>query len=296
MQININQAWIDTYESNLRFAVQQNESMLSDKVMFGTVEGEKKRFTFIGKAAMEERVEMLGKTVIQDMEFWNRWIGRRIFDFGFMIDRFDDVERSLTDPTSAIVQAGVKAAKRQKDLVILQALGGIAYTGKEATTPVAFPSKQIIDVQLGGGGSNAPMNMAKLRELKARRDESEIADDVWYIAVSPRQIQSLLADPTVTSSDYNSLRALESGTIKGYMGFEFVNINMLPIANSVRSCWCWAKSAMQLGISKEIFVNGPTPDSNRHFNLVGEVTLALDAVRLFDDGVFQVPCAETLPA
>ena len=111
-QIDIEQAWIDTYEANIRFALQQNDSKLSDKVTFGTVEGEKKRFTFIGTAAMTERTTKYGKTEFQDISFYNRWIGRRVFDTAFIIDPFEDVEKALTDlgdKLSADEKAGVQA-------------------------------------------------------------------------------------------------------------------------------------------------------------------------------------------
>ena len=291
-QIEIKQTWVDTYEANIRFALQQNDSKLSDKVTFGTVEGEKKRFTFIGTAAMTERTTKYGKTEFQDISFYNRWIGRRVFDTAFIIDPFEDVEKALTDPTSAIVQSCIKAAKRQKDLVILEAFGGTAWTGTNADQAVPFPEKQILDVQLGGASANAPLCMAKLHELKALRDESEIGDDTWYLAVSPRQMQKLLEDEKASSADYNSFQALVNGTISHYMGFEFVILNNLPIENNVRTCWCWAKSAMQLGVCRDIYVEGPVKDATRNFAPVGQVTMALDAVRLYDEGVFQVPCAE----
>lgn len=292
--INIEQAHIDTFEMNLRHALQQRDSKFASRVEFGSVEGAKKRFTWLGAVDMVERKEKYGNTKWQDADFYARWISRRIFDYPFILDRFDDIVAALTDPTSDLIKAATMAARRRKDQVIVEAFGASAWTGEHGTVEVPFDTtNNVIDVQLGGNSSNAPLNLAKLRELKARFDEAEVDDaDPRYIAVSPRQMQKLLEDDKVTSADYNTIRALVSGSISNFMGFEFVSYNKLPIASNVRTCWAWAKSAVMLGVSVELEVHGPDPIPEKNYNPGGEVTMAMDATRLYDGAVFQVPCAE----
>ena len=43
--LNIDPAWIDTYEENYRHALQQRQSVLSPCLLTGSMTGEKKRFT-----------------------------------------------------------------------------------------------------------------------------------------------------------------------------------------------------------------------------------------------------------
>lgn len=294
---NIEQVWVDTFEGNLRHALQQKDSILSDKVEFGTVEGEKKRFDFIGLAEMVERKEKYGDTKWQDISFWNRWIGRRVFDYPYILDKFDDIKKSLTDPTSKVVQAGVMAARRRKDRVIIEAFDATAYTGDNGETAVPFDATNYeIGVQFGsaaGSPANQPFNFAKLQELKACFDESELdPDDPRFLTVSPRQIQRLLEDKRLSSADYNTVKALQAGTIKDYMSFTFVSHNKLPIANNVRFCYAWAKSCMQLGVTVDLEIEGPDKIPTKNYNLGGMVTMAMDAVRLYDAGVFRIACAE----
>ena len=294
--VNIEQAWIDTYEMNLRHALQQRDSLLSPCVDFGTVEGAKKRFTWIGAVDMVERKVKLGNTEWQDVDFYSRWIGRRVFDYPYILDKFEDIMKALTDPTSDLLKAAAMAARRQKDKVIVEAFGATAWGGEQATVAHEFPAGNIVDVQTGhpsGSATNQPLNLAKLRELKARFAEADVDPlDPLFIAVSPRQLQKLLEDDHVTSADFNTVRALVDGKIDTFMGFKFIVYNKLPLASSVRSCWAWAKTAVKLGVSVEIETNGPTPIPEKNFNPGGEVTMAMDAVRLYDEGVYQVPCAE----
>lgn len=299
MTQNIEQAWIDTYEMNLRHALQQRDSKFASRVDFGTVEGAKKRFTWIGSVEMVERKEKLGNTKWQDVDFWSRWISRRIFDYPYLLDEYEDIMKSLTDPTSDLLKAAVMAARRRKDQVIVEAFGATAYTGEDGTTAVPFDTtNQVIDIQTGhpsGSASNQPLNLAKLGELKARMDEADVDEyDPRYIAVSPRQMQELLKTTEVKSADYNTVKALVKGEVNSFMGFEFVMYNKLPWASNTRTCWAWTKSSMILGVSTELKMNGPVPIPEKNFNPGGEVTMALDATRLCDAAVFQLPCLETI--
>lgn len=87
-------------------------------------------------------VERQGKntdTKWQDLEFYNRWISRRVFDYALLIDEFDDIKSALTDPTSSAIQGALMAANRRKDRVIVEAFGATAYTGENADIAVPVP-------------------------------------------------------------------------------------------------------------------------------------------------------------
>lgn len=135
----IDPAWIDTYEGNFRHLYQQKQSVLSPYIQRGTMEGKKKRFTYIGKADMVERQGKNTDTKWQDLEFYNRWISRRVFDYALLIDEFDDIKSALTDPTSSAIQGALMAANRRKDRVIVEAFGATAYTGENADIAVPVP-------------------------------------------------------------------------------------------------------------------------------------------------------------
>ncbi len=292
MSLNSTQAYVDIYEQNLRHALQQHQSILSPTVSVGTMTGKKKRFTYIGAAEMDERTDKNGNTKWASQDFYSRWVSRRIFDRAVLIDEYDDVESALTDPTGDLVQSAIMAANRRKDNVIVEAVTASAWTGENATEEVKFSENNIIDIRTGGSNENVSLNLAKLKELAARMDDGDVAPENRYFIASTRQIHALLNDDHVTSADYNTVKALVSGTIDTFMGFKFIVFNRLPIVEGIRSCFAWQKECMQLAISTDIKVKGPVPIPEKHFQNGLEVTLACDAVRLYDAGVFQIPCAE----
>lgn len=291
----IDPAWVDTYEGNFRHLYQQKQSVLSPYIQRGTMEGKKKRFTYIGKADMVERQGKNTDTKWQDLEFYNRWISRRVFDYALLIDEFDDIKSALTDPTSSAIQGALMAANRRKDRVIVEAFGATAYTGENAEVAVPFPSGNILDVQLGSASTkeNQPLNLAKLKELAACMEDGDVPEtDTKFLLCNQRQINALLDDDHVSSADYNSVKALVNGSIDTFYGFKFVKYNGLPLENDVRTCWAFSSSSMQLAVSLDTRIKGPVEIPQKHFQLGFEVTMAMDAVRLYDAGVYQVPCKE----
>jgi len=107
----------------------------------------------------------------------------------------------LIDPTSAYAMAAASAMGRAMDDVVIAAALGNAFTGETGSTTTALPAGQ----QIANGG--ADLTVAKLRTAKKTLDLSDVDPSIpRYIAVSPHQIEALLGDTNVTSSDFNTVK------------------------------------------------------------------------------------------
>jgi hypothetical protein len=95
--------------------------------------------------------------------------------------------------------------------------------------------------------------LAKLIEAKEILDSNSVDPSIpRYIAVSPKQITNLLDDPEVTSSDFNTVRALVKGELDTYVGFKFITTNRLPVdGSSDRRVFAWAMDGIKLAVGKE---------------------------------------------
>ena len=61
--------------------------------------------------------------------------------------------------------------------------------------------------QIANGGTD--LTLAKLREAKKKLDLADVDPSIpRYIAVGPDQIEALLGSTTVTSADFNTVKAL----------------------------------------------------------------------------------------
>ena len=111
--------------------------------------------------------------------------------------------------------------------------------------------------------------------------------------ITASQIQSLLRTTEVTSSDYNTVRALVNGEINSFMGFNFVRTERLPVSSDgVRDCLIYPKSAITLAMGTDINVDVGTRRDKRN-NTQIYVCASFGAVRMWEEKVLIVQCDES---
>jgi hypothetical protein len=153
----------------------------------------------------------------------------------------------LVDPTSSYAQAAAYAMGRAMDDAIIAAATGSSDTGVAGGTAVALPSSQKI-AEAGTAG----LTIAKLRQAKEIIDLADVDPSLKrYIIVSPKQITDLLGTTEVTSSDFNTVKALASGDVNTFLGFDFCVTNRLTIASSKRKCIAFVQDGVALAMGKD---------------------------------------------
>jgi len=149
-------------------------------------------------------------------------------------DIFDNVEVNF-DERSELAQTIAGALGRKLDQLIINALS--------AGTTIA------------NGGTN--MTLAKITAASRTLSDSGVPMGDRVMVCSPQAIEKMLNDSTITSADYNSVRALMSGEINTFMGFEWQMIETrseggLAIATNIRDCFAYHKSAIGLAIGIDL--------------------------------------------
>jgi hypothetical protein len=120
--------------------------------------------------------------------------------------------------------------------------------GETGSTSTVLPSTQKI-TESGTDG----LTIAKLRTAKEKFDLASVDPSIArFIVVSPRQITDLLGTTEVTSSDFNTVKALANGEINSFLGFNFIVSNRLSIASSKRSCIAFAQDGITLAVGKDV--------------------------------------------
>jgi hypothetical protein len=113
------------------------------------------------------------------------------------------------DERQELVQVVAKAIGRRSDQMIIDALAASSTSLTVATS-------------IGGAGTN--LNMAKLREAARLLNTANVPAEDRYMLIHASQLSSLLSETAVTSSDFNSVKALVQGDITSFMGFNFITI------------------------------------------------------------------------
>lgn len=255
MSIQITTAFVEQYRANVVHLAQQKGSRLRNAVRTETVTGKNAFFEQIGAVAARKRTTRHADTPRMDTPHARRRVSLLDFDWADLIDQEDKV-RMLIDPASQYAQAAAWSMGRAMDDEIITAADGTAYTGVDGSTSTAFDTNMIVDVQIRDVGVTAAdygLNVAKLIEAKRLLDANEVdPDEGRTIVVNARQLASLFRTTKITSSDYNSVKALVAGELDTFMGFDFLRSERIGTdSNGDDKVLFWAQSGLLLALGAE---------------------------------------------
>jgi hypothetical protein len=284
MSTQVTTAFVQQYSANVQMLSQQMGSLLRDKVRVESVTGKNAFLDQVGSVTAVEKTSRHSDTPQIDTPHARRRISLADYEFADLIDQSDKV-RLLIDPTSSYAQAAAMAMGRAIDDVIITAALGTAYTGETGSTSTANAN------QIVHGG--AVLTIAKLREAKQTLDLSDVDPSIpRYIIVSPKQISGLLNITEVTSSDFNTVKALATGEVSSYLGFNFIVSNRLALSGTTRSCIAFAQDGIALGIGKDI--NARIDErADKSYATQVYYCMSIGATRMEEDKVVEVQCTES---
>jgi len=244
MSSQITTAFVEQYSANIQMLSQQMGSLLRDKVRVESVVGKNAFFDQVGKVTAQLKTSRHSDTPQIDTPHSRRRVSLGDYEFADLIDQQDKV-RLLIDPTSSYAQAAAMAMGRAMDDVIITAALGTAFTGETGTGTES--------VQTGVVKGTTGLTVAKLISAKDLLDKADVDPSIpRHIMCGPEQLGNLLGDSEVTSSDFNTVKALVQGELDTYLGFKFTVTNRLPKTGNDRTCIAYAEDGLLLGIGKDI--------------------------------------------
>ena len=286
MSSQVTTAFVQQYSANVQMLSQQRGSLLRDAVRSETMVGKNAFFDQVGKATAVKRTTRHGDTPQIDTPHARRRMSLVDYEYADLIDDQDKV-RMLIDPTSAYAQASAAAMGRAMDDELIAAATGTAFTGETGSTSTSLPAGQ----QIASG--SADLTLAKLIEAKKILDLADVDPSInRYIAVGPNQIEALLNNTTVTSSDFNTVKALVQGEIDTFLGFKFIVTNRLAIASNIRTCFAWAEDGLALGIGKDVTARIDERADKGYATQV-YYCMSIAATRMEEEKVVSIACDES---
>lgn len=291
MSEQISTAYVKGFNSAIYRLLQQEDSKFSNCVTKKPQKSEKEFFEQVGSVSSTEVNTRFPDSPVVNTPHDRRVVTLRKFHLGDFFDSFDEMQ-TIIDPTSDYMQNFRAACNRDRDDVIISTFFGTAYTGKEGTTAVTYPTTASYVVPVNLGGSNVSLTVAKLRKARAllRKFEVDLEREEIYIAVSADEVDNLLSETQVASSDYNAIKPLVDGNISKFMGFTFVPSERLLLDGSgYRRIPVWAKS----GIIQTTGIDYTTRISERadkSFNWYGYARWAFGGIRMEEKKVIEIKC------
>ena len=286
MSTQITTAFSQQFSSNVQLLSQQMGSVLRGAVSEESVTGEKAFFDQIGSTAAVKRTSRHGDTPMVETPHSRRMVTMDSYEWADLIDDADKV-RMLIDPTSTYARAAAAAMGRSMDDAIIEAATGTSKTGKSGATSTSMLSAH----QIANG--SADLTLAKLIQAKKTLDLASVDPSIpRHIAVGPDQIEALLNSTTVTSSDFNTIKALVQGEINTFLGFTFHVSTRLAKSGNIRSCFAWAEDGLKMAVGKDV-MSRIDERSDKSYSTQVYYCATFGAPRMEEENVVQIDCDES---
>lgn len=286
MSFEITTAFVNQFGANIDLLSQQKDSRFMNKLRMESQTGETGFYEQVGATAAIERTSRHSDTPRVDTPHARRAVTMSTFEWADLIDQADKV-RMLIDPTSTYAKSAMMAMNRSRDDVIIEAALGTARTGKNGTTNVVLPSSQ--KVPAGGTG----LTIDKLRSAAEILNGNDVDPDIRrYMAITSKQLTDLLESTEITSSDFNTVKALVEGKINEFMGFMFVRTERLTTDGSGdRQVIAWAEDGLLLAQGSNN-ITRITERADKSYSVQVFRSEDFGATRMEEDKVVEIACSE----
>lgn len=302
MSQTIERAFVEQFGTTVLMLAEQQMSRLRPVVTTSPVRGESWTVERLAGAAYQEITNRFAAMPLNEIEHTRRWGYIKAYDANALIDSYDKV-RALVSFESPYTRRLASTIGRAIDVTLINALDASVQEGKTGNVTVNFPAAQSINA-VNSSSAAVPLDMYNLLRAKEKLLAAEaIADPATRVVVllNANAWRSLMEDNRITNADYNTLRALETGRIDGYMGMTFIRTELLPDitvagydgGNPVNRVFMFRSDALEFGVAAE-----PTVTIDRRIDLrtipwQAYIMGAWGAVRTEDARVVRI-CAKKL--
>ena len=280
MSISLSNAFVTLFDAEVKQAYQGQAKLVPAVRQRRGVEGSVVKFPKVGKGVATIRVPQTDVTPL-NVGFSLVTLTLSDYNAAEYSDIFSQAKVNF-DERQELVQVVANAMGRRQDQMILDALAA---------------SSTSLTVSNDIGGSDSNMNITKLREAKRLMDKNNVPPDGRNIIIHANGLANLLSETSVTSSDFNSVKALVQGELNTYLGFTFHVLGdrseggLAIDASLDRSCFAFHKDAVGYGegIAMRTEINYVAEKTSW---LVNEIFSA-GAIAIDDEGIVKITCRET---
>ena len=278
MALSLSNAFVTLFDAEVKQAYQARAMLVPAVRQRRGVEGSTVKFPKVGRGVATPRIT---QTDVTPMNVGFSTVTCTLGDWNAAeySDIFSQAKVNF-DERNELVQVVANAIGRRQDQIILDALNA---------------SSTSLTVADDIGGTDSNMNVAKLREAKKLLDKNNVPFDGRHIIIHANSLASLLAETSVTSADFNTVRALVAGELNTFLGFTFHVLGDrseggLPLATAARTCFAFHRDALGYaeGIAPRTEINYIPEKTSWLVNAV----FSAGAVSIDDEGIVKITTNE----
>ena len=277
MAQSITNAFVTLFDEEVKQAY-QGEALLRGTMRTRTgVQGNTVKFPKIGKGVATVRVPQtdvtpLNVTYSQVTATMSDYIAAEYSDIFHQSHVNFDERREL-------VQVVSKAIARRMDQLCIDALDAAASPSTVATS-------------VGGAASN--MNIEKLRAAAKALNDKNVPAEGRHLLMHSSQLDAMLGETEITSSDFATVKALVRGEVTSFMGFNIITMGDRDEGGvpkpSTRTCFAWHQDSM--GYAESISQKSEVNYSPEKTSFLVSSMFSAGAVAIDDEGIVKISCTE----
>lgn len=281
------------FSKNLHVLAQQKQSKLFDTVRSESMSTASQFFDRVGTIDMAPRTSRHQDTAFTPVPFSRRRVDIQDYEVGDIIDKVEDVQKSMVDPQSATTQTFLQAGNRNIDKIIINEglLGSAVATDSQfSVSNIAAPTA-IVD-----GGTN--MTTVKIKNAIERLGSADVdlAEDRPYLALTYAQYRSLLNEEEFINKDFklSSPDKIGPAMLSEILGVDIrlVSQTVLPKVGDIRTAVMYTKSSVILGIQNKFLIDaGKDYSKGGSLRVIGKQNIG--SVRMEESRVVPINCDET---
>lgn len=283
----VTEAHVNQYRANVYQAYQQQGSVLRGTVAERSVVGTADFWDEVGAVAATKLAVRHGPTPQADTPHSRRMVTLVDYATSDLVDK-QDVIRILQDPKSEYASGQAKALGRAYDDEVIAAFYGDAKTGVAGATTLTFAndwSTTRSNTEGDRDSSAAALTIAELMVVKTMLDRQEVPSSGRHIVLTAAGINQLLATTQVSSSDYNTVKALAQGDLNTFAGFMFHRCERLPLAASTDYYgFAYHESSMAVSVGMDLLTR-VTEESTLNYSWRVYAAMSFGATRRNGRGV-----------
>lgn len=242
----ITAAFVQQWDTAIRTQAQQAESRLMKAITDrGDISGDGFTINNLSSIELQDNTVRHGNTEWSDITHGNRLAVMKDFYSALPLDR-NDIPKMIVNPVTGgdYMRSLMNAKNRKIDAVIYAALGG-TITSKDAGTSYTLPSGQKI---AHGSAGFTKSKIIQARSIFRANEADEENGEELFIMYNDKALQTILADTTLTSSDWMAVQMLQQGKVAtNWMGFTWIPYQGLTYSSSTYYAYAWAKSGIHFG-------------------------------------------------
>lgn len=246
MSSTITTQFVTQWDAAIRLAVQQQDSrFMKAATDRGTIEGSSFTVNNLGTTDMPENTVRHGDTEWGEIAHTARNAVMRDFYRALPMDR-NDIPKMKANPVTGghYMTSLIAARNRRIDNIIYLALLGTILS-QDGTVSNVLPAGQKI---AAGGTALTKAKIIQARSLFRKNEADAQNGEELFIAYNDMNVQTIMADTTLTSSDWMAVQMLQAGKIaENWMGFTWIPYQAMNNVAGTISTVAWAKSGIHFG-------------------------------------------------